>query len=920
MSPGRPRFLLFGPLVIEQDSVPLDIGIPQRSKEAGLLAVLLRRPGDVLERQDAARRVWDEERTPGSLTKCVTNLRRALRQIDVGLEAVDGGFRLKSVSIEDVDLHQFDRLRADALSMMESDPPEAMNLLREAIALRRATALLKLESAWLRSWRATVERCHVDARRDLLRLELAHGDTGAVSRILELHLNDPTDLKSADLAMRALAPSGGATEVYERTRSARASALTGAAATELDELHEQIVAGRFAVPAAGPAPVRIPRQLPAPLATFGGREAERRRLDKLLDESGGAPPVRIVIIEGQAGVGKTALAEYWADQVADRFSDGVLRLELNGFGRSGRPMRWPVALRTLLKSLGAGPVPAEPAERLNEYRTRTSGRHLLILLDDAADAEQIGPLVPAGPGSLVLVTSRRRQTGMQVRGATVISLEVPGADEARRMLSAYIADDRAAREPDVVDDILSICGRLPLALAIVGANAANQPEDTLGAVAQRFTAGLSAFGTDDHATDLPGLLDSSIRTLSPDHQLAVRLLGVHPGPSIDIAAAAAVTGRSHEEAGRCLRQLTAVHLMSRQRDDRFGVHDLVRDHLADLFDRLPAAERDPAVRRLYDYYLHTADACASRLRKYRQPMPLEPVAPGVAITAIPDSGTAREWLAAESDVLIRLITSARERRAGGHGWRLLAALADHFDWQGLWDDWIVAARAAREAAEDAGDVPGVARSRRSLGRALALTRAFGDAERELHGALELYRSLGDSDGQARVHHDLGALLDQRGDYAGALHECKQALALVKPAGPSPELADVLTAMAWVTLRMQDYAGAVEFGEQALALQQRFGFPRGQAAVLDTLGVARGELGDVTKALEYLELAADLCEQEKDLPGAAAVNEHLGDWRQRAGDPASAAEAWRTAAGILRVLKDPREIELRRRIGDVPGAA
>lgn len=696
---------------------------------------------------------------------------------------------------------------------------------------------------------------------------------------------------------------------------ASSAALNGQPAAESDELHEQPVAGRLLAATAGQTLVQVPRQLPAPLPTFAGREAERLRLDKLIEDFGDTPAVRIVIIEGEAGVGKTALAEYWANRVADRFPDGVLRLDLNGFGRSGRPVRWPVALRGLLKTLGVDPVPTGPTERLNEYRTRTSGRRLLILLDDAADAEQIRPLVPTGPGSLVLITSRRQQTGMQVRGATVIKLQVPAADEARRILAAYVPDDRIVREPSAVNDILSVCGRLPLALAIVGAHAANQPDDTLVSVAQRFTAGLAAFGTDDDDADLSVLLDCSIRTLRPDDQHAVRLLGVHPGPSFDIMAAAAVIGSSRSEVERFLRRLTAIHLVGRPQDGRFRVHDLVRDHLAGLFDDLPAAERDVATRRLYDYYLHTADACASRLRKHRQPTPFEPMTPGVEIAPIADSDTARSWLAADHDVLTRLVAGARERGMGGHGWRLLAALADHFDWQGLWDDWIVAARAAGEAAESIGDRPGLARSRRSLGRALARTRVFDDAERELRAALALYRSMGDTDGQARVYHDLGSLLDQQGDYGGALHECKQALALVSRAGPSAELADVLTAIAWLAFCLRDYQDAVVFGEQALALQREFGFARGQAAVLDTLGVAYGELGDVAEARDRLELAAGLCKQEGDLPGAAAVDEHLGDWHKRAGDVASAIEAWQSAADTLLVLKDPHEIELRHRIAD-----
>lgn len=521
--------------------------------------------------------------------------------------------------------------------------------------------------------------------------------------------------------------------------------------------------------------------------------------------------------------------------------------------------------------------------------------------------------MPAGPGSLVLVTSRRELRGLQAtNGATVLRLGVPGDAEARRMLAAYLPDDRVTAEPEAAGRILALCGRLPLALAIVGAQAAVQTGASLATVAGQFSAGLADFPTDDVASDLPGLLDCSLRTLADDDRRTAQLLGVHPGPSLDTYAVAALIDRDVRAAKDSVAKLAAVHLLNRD-GLRFTSHDLIRGRLATLFSRLPADERHAATRRVLDHYLHTADACASILRPHRQPLTLDPPEPGARPRPMRTDAQARAWLSAEHDVLLRLLVGADELGFPGYGWRLLAILADHFDWQGRWMDWATAGEAAPASAESAGEPWGVARSRRSVGRAWHRGRRFAEAEYELRAALSLYRDLSDADGQSRVLHDLGALLDEQGRYADALRELRQAHDLVAGAGPSAELADVLTAMAWMNARLGDLDEAVVVGEQALAQQRAFGYLRGQAAVLDTLGMVRSRLRRFPEALRDLERAADLCAQVGDLPGGAEVDEHLGDCYLAMGDRARTAEAWGRAAETAEHLGNPHAAELRRKI-------
>lgn len=373
---GGTDFLLLGPLEIRPDREPLDLGIPARSNRARLLAVLLRRLGSTVPASKALTWVWDEDRSTDTLIKCVTSLRAALALAGIGLVRVDDAYRLEGVEKEDVDVYRLDRLRSEAKEARAADPQAAMRLLRQAVGLRRGTPLANLDSDYLRGWRAELEDQHRAARRELLRLELDHdGGDDLLPRVLDLHTDEPADLESAALAMAMLYRAGArerALEVYRHTRSVLTSAVTGAPPpTALDPIHEQIVAGTFDPDAwlgdgrPGGTPGETPWHLPPALLTFTGRETEIARLDKALADVQARGAVGIVGIEGEAGVGKTKLAVHWAHQVADRFPDGLLHLDLNGFSTPASRCTGPKASGTSCW-VSASPLPRCRQARPND--------------------------------------------------------------------------------------------------------------------------------------------------------------------------------------------------------------------------------------------------------------------------------------------------------------------------------------------------------------------------------------------------------------------------------------------------------------------------------------------------------------------------------------------------------------------------
>src|ERR1700761_5824357 len=311
----------------------------------------------------------------------------------------------------------------------------------------------------------------------------------------------------------------------------------------------------------------VPRQLPTRVPHFAGRASELTLLDGLLDEAAsdqvtGATGVVISAIGGTAGVGKTALALHWAHRVAHHFPDGQLYANLRGFDTGdGGPADPGDILRGFLDALGVHPerLPADVERLAARYRSVLAGRRMLVLLDNAADAAQVRPLLPASPECLVIVTSRRELSALAAReGARLLQLDVLSEQEANELLVTRLGADRAGAEPWAVTELAALCARLPLALSVVVARAAAAPKAPLSSLAAELTelgGPLDALDVGDPAASVRTVLSLSYRHLTEASARMFRLLGLHPGPDISAAAAASLAGGGVTQARAALREL-----------------------------------------------------------------------------------------------------------------------------------------------------------------------------------------------------------------------------------------------------------------------------------------------------------------------------------------------------------------------------
>jgi tetratricopeptide (TPR) repeat protein len=429
---------------------------------------------------------------------------------------------------------------------------------------------------------------------------------------------------------------------------------TPAEQTALASARDRVEEQRTAAPAADHAGQRArgwsgvaPRQLPADLTTFAGRTWQLALLDRLTAER------RPIVLSGTAGVGKTALAVHWAHQVAGLFPDGQLFLDLRGFGPSSRdPVAPADALGVALGLLGVPPaeVPAEPRSRAGLYRSLLRDKQMLIVLDNAATAEQVRPLLPGSGASLALVTSRiDLPVLVTTADARPVTLDLLDAADARTLLAGRIGAARTDREPEAVDSIVAACARLPLALSVVAARAALHPDFSLAAIAAELSgvhSRLDALHSDDPKADVETAFSWSYQRLTPPAQRLFRLGGLHPSPELDIPAAAALAGLPVAGVRPLLAELVRAQLIIEPRPGRFGMHDLLCAYAYGLVHRDdPAPERAAARRRLIEHYTRAATTAAMILNPSRHPGGLppapEPAAPAPHHRTAPATDTAQ---------------------------------------------------------------------------------------------------------------------------------------------------------------------------------------------------------------------------------------------------------------------------------------
>jgi tetratricopeptide (TPR) repeat protein len=613
---------------------------------------------------------------------------------------------------------------------------------------------------------------------------------------------------------------------------------------------------------------------------------------------------------------------HWARRIAGQFPDGQLYINLRGFDPAGTATTPAEVVRSFLDALDvpAQRVPAGLDAQTALYRSLLTERRMLVLLDNARDAEQVRPLLPGAPGCLVLVTSRDQLTGLIAgAGAIPLPLDLLDPDEARELLARRVGPGRVAAEPDAVDEIVERCARLPLALAVVAARAATQPRLPLAALAtelRRRHERLDTLATGDPGTDVRSVFSWSYQQLSAPVARMFRLLGVHPGPELSTSAAASLAGIPVAEVRPMLAQLIRAHLVTERVPGRYALHDLLRAYAAELAAaRDCGADRRAAIRRLLDHYLHSAHRADVAIEPTRDAIEPIPTQAGVTVEDIGSAAGATDWCTTEYQVLMAVVALAVDAGLDRHAWQLVWSMTSFLERQRLFGDAVALWQIALQAAQRLGDLAAQGYSHRLLGKVYAPLEKHDEARVHLEYALEVYRQLGDETNQAHVHLGLAETLERQGRHRDALHQVEQALARYQTSGQRVWQANSLNALGWFHARLGDYGTALEYCRQALTLQQELGYRRGEAATWDSLGVAYHHVGRHPDAVAAYQHALTLFRELGNRYNEADTLVHLGDTYDAGGDTGAARDSWRAALAILTDLDHGDADQVRARLPD-----
>ncbi|MDX8032864.1 BTAD domain-containing putative transcriptional regulator [Lentzea sp. BCCO 10_0856] len=839
------EFGILGPVQARDGGVRLELCGARGQK---VLAALLLAPNRVVSLTHLVDVAWDGE-PPSTgkhqIQKSVGDLRAALGA--PGMIVTDGpGYRLV-LGAAALDVVTFERHVATAQTV---EPAEAVRLLRTALSLWRGPALAGLNSQALR-----VEAERLDERRIAvaqqcfgLQLELGQHEQ-VITELSALVAANPFREQLVEQLMIALYRSNrqaDALELYDRTRRLLADELGVDPGRSLRSAYQAILNQDSE---SAPVSRKGPAQLPADLARFTGRQSS---LDEL-DASLAAPTVAITSIAGTAGVGKTALAVHWAHRVRDRFPDGQLYLNLRGYDDA--PAATPAeALTQLLRGLGVEPdqIPGEVDEQASTFRSVLANRRVLILLDNAANEDQVRPLLPGTPGCAVIVTSRNDLRGLSaLDDARRVELDLLAPAEAHTLINRVLGSARADAEPDAVADLAALCGYLPLAIRIAAANLACRPHDRIADAVADLARGdrlAQLVISGDRRAAVTAAFELSLKSLPDEAARLFRLLGLLPRTDFTARTASALMG-VHDVRG-LISMLESASLIEPHTRGRFHVHDLLHLYARDLVSAEEDAEK--ARLRLLDHYLHTTDAALDLLAPEMYRLDRN----GTSRFSFDSAEAALSWLDGEGE---SVATCALRAEPARYRWELADSLRRWCRLRRCFDRWHETSSAGLAAAEEEDDRRGRAAMHLSLGT-LHCELDGRQGLPHLEAALGLYEEIDDETGKFHCLNNLAVLQVALGRTQDAIGLLRQALLLTD----DPRQA------AAVHLNLGLAAARSGRLRESLEHCERVDFALGEIHVLPGLvivGTTRHRLGQLDESAEALrrglKLAESLGREEKE---------------------------------------------------------
>jgi DNA-binding SARP family transcriptional activator len=942
------RFRLLGPLEVWDAKDWREI---RAAKWRSLLAVLLIKAGQVVPVDVLISEMWQDaapETAANLVSIYVLRLRRLMGDTDGSvLRTRAPGYQLR-LGEADSDLLVFEALVQDGRrALAAGDAAGAAGLLAEALALWRGSPLADVPPTPLVE--AETDRLaeqRLDARELRITAELACGGYAQVVPELRRLLADhPLREGLWALLMRALDGAGRhaeALDAYGQARNAIAGELGVDPGAELRHLYADMLAqdellakeggeapgsisaGTVAASpsAAAEAPataeagasraVPAPAQLPADVTDFTGREDQVRHLCDLLSSAGArgeGGAVRIALVAGSGGLGKTSLAVHAAHRVRGSFPDGQLYVDL--LGATAHPLGVGDVLARFLRDLGVDgrDIPVDEAERAARYRTILAGRRMLIVLDNARDAAQVRPLLPGTASCSVLVTTRSRMPDLA--STQLVDLNVLDDEEALTLFTRVVGDERAAAEPEATAEVLLACAGLPLAIRICAARLATRSGWTIAAMANRLRderRRLDELSVGDLA--VRASFQVSFAALSASAQAdgiapadAFRMLGLWHGPSISSAAAAALFGAPEELASGALEALVDAHLLESTSPDRYKFHDLLRVYASErAVADLPEPARDAAIGRLLRWYMRTADAAATVVSPFRYDMPLDQVAGDQLPLAFAAADEALAWY--DSDRANLTAATEQASAAGRHdiAWRIPAPLLNIFERRGSWADCIVTHRIALASARQAGNRQGEAWVLNTLGEALGYA-GESDSIGYLDLSLAIRREIGDRRGEAQSANNLADAYWRLGRAGEAIELFETARDLNRDVGNRYGEGVALTNLGAALLDVGRAEEAVGQLEQAGKTFSEIGYLDGIGYAMHTLAECHLALGRDGEAMDRFRQALASHEAAGSRHRQAVTLHSLGQVQARSGLLSEAARSWTLAVAIFDDIGD-----------------
>ncbi|KRV48690.1 hypothetical protein AQ490_23850 [Wenjunlia vitaminophila] len=984
------EFCVLGPLEVRHEGCPLPLGAP---RTRAVLAILLATPGRLVAVDQFVDELWPQQPPPDARALVygyVSRLRRALRPAgpDTARRLVTRrpGYLL-DVSDEELDLHRYQRLLAQArLAQQAGHPEHCVTLLGRAERLWRGQPLADVPpTPTVTATTARLQELRLAALEDRFDTALAIGEhAGLVAELTELVAAHPLRERLVGQLMLALHRAGRtahALHAYQRLRQRLADDLGIDPGPDLRELELAILRGQVDAPASlppGPTPPRgagatatttgagrprttpvataptsptdpvrpsradgrgpalrsapadargtasgptrsaptrsapagagpvgperdgattrgpeqatpdpeaatvlpPPAQLPADLASFTGRGPELAQLLRYRDIEG---PTAVVIhaIDGMAGVGKSSLALRAGHRLAPHFPDGQLFIDLHGFAEGMAPVDPADALNTLLRGLGVPGehVPHGVAERSALFRSLLANRRALLVLDNAATEDQVRPLLPGAPGCLVLITSRNRLTGLD--DARPLSMDVLPMSDAVALLTTVLGQERLVGEsPELLEEVARLCGRLPLALRIVANRMRSRPAWTLAHLCERLgdqEQRLAELEAGDRG--VAAAFQLSYRQLTGPQRRLFRLLGLHPGPDIDVWAAAALLETGRAETGRLLEALVDAHLLRSSQPGRFHFHDLLRRHAAETAQREESpAERHAALGRLLDHYVHTASVAMDVMAphgRHRRPRIAPPR------SGCPPMAGLSEALAVLDAERCNLLAAADLGVRLGHQHHvshLSTILGRYLQARSLNSEALTLHRQALLAARCNEDLAGESRALFELGLVQVRLARFGEALASLSRSLVLVRRTGDRSQEVATLCAVGIAGHWLGQRREALAHLRTALDLVRQYDNAPDRAAVLKDLARIEAGLGHLDEARQHLEQALTVFRELDNPWGTHRALNELAHVTRMQGQPEAALrthrQVLSFTREAGDHDLEIPALDGVGRAL----------------------------------------------